>query len=81
MIKLYQLEGCWYCQMVREKLAELGIIYEKIEVPSEREKRKEVFKLSGQYLVPVLHDGDTILSDEDEIIEYLERVYGKRGQR
>lgn len=80
MIKLYQLEGCWYCQMVREKLEELGIIYEKIEVPAEREMRKEVFKASGQYLVPVLHDGDTILSDEDEIIEYLERVYGKGGQ-
>lgn len=80
MIKLYQLEDCWYCRMVREKLAELGIIYEKIEVPAEREMRKAVFEVSGQYLVPVLHDENAILSDEDEIIEYLERVYGKGGQ-
>ena len=80
MIKLYQLEGCWYCQMVREKLQDLGIRYEKIDVPAERGMREEVFKVSGQYLVPVMQDREKILADEEEIIEYLERVYGnKRG--
>lgn len=79
MIKLYQMESCWYCQMVREKLEELGIRYEKIEVPIEREQREEVFKISGQRLVPVIQDRDTVLADEVEIIEYLEKVYGNRG--
>lgn len=79
MIKLYQMESCWYCQMVREKLEELGIRYEKIEVPIEREQREEVFKISGQRLVPVIQDRDTVLTDEVEIIEYLEKVYGNRG--
>lgn len=65
--------------MVREKLEELGIRYEKIEVPIEREQREEVFKISGQRLVPVIQDRDTVLADEVEIIEYLEKVYGNRG--
>lgn len=67
--------------MVREKFKELGISYEKIEVPIERGQREEVFRLSGQYLVPVMQDGDNIVADEMEIIEYLERVYGNRGMK
>ncbi|MDC4225261.1 MAG: glutathione S-transferase N-terminal domain-containing protein [Candidatus Manganitrophus sp.] len=39
---------------------------------------KEVFEVSGQYLVPVLVDGDVVLDDEDEIIAYLEKKYGQQ---
>ena len=76
MIKLYQLTGCPYCGMVQRKLAELGLTYEAVEVPAERPLRKEVFKVSGQYFVPVLIDGDTVLDDENKIIEHLETHYG-----
>jgi glutathione S-transferase len=62
--------------MVQNKLAELGLPYEAVEVPAERPLRKEVFKVSGQYYVPVLVDGNTVLDDENEIIEYLESHYG-----
>jgi len=72
MLKLYRLTGCPYCTMVQEKLAELGLPYEAVEVPADRQLRKEVFKVSGQYFVPVLKDGDKVLDDEDKIIEYLE---------
>lgn len=64
--------------MVRDKLEELGLEYEKIAVPAYRPNRKEVFEVSGQYLVPVLVDGDVILDDEDEIIAYLEKKYGQQ---
>lgn len=64
--------------MVRDKLEELGLEYEKIAVPSYRPNRKEVFEVSGQYLVPVLVDGDVILDDEDEIIAYLDKKYGQQ---
>lgn len=77
-IKLYNLQSCGYCRMVRQKLEELGLEYEKIEVPPYRPNRKEVFEVSGQYLVPVLVDGDIILDDEDEIIAYLEKKYGQQ---
>jgi glutathione S-transferase len=75
-MKLYNLESCPYCVMVREKLDGLGLEYEKIDVPPDRPSRKEVFDVSGQYLVPVLVDGDEVLDDEIEIIAYLEKKYG-----
>ena len=75
MLKLYKLTGCPYCQMVLNKLAELRVPYEAIEVPAERSLRKQVFEVSGQYLVPVLVDGDTVLDDEHDIIEHLETHY------
>ncbi|MDC4206348.1 MAG: glutathione S-transferase N-terminal domain-containing protein [Candidatus Manganitrophus sp.] len=77
-MKLYDLDSCPYCRMVRDKLEELGLEYEKIAVPSYRPNRKEVFEVSGQYLVPVLVDGDVVLDDEDEIIAYLEKKYGQQ---
>ncbi|MCG3116569.1 MAG: glutathione S-transferase N-terminal domain-containing protein [Candidatus Manganitrophus sp. SA1] len=77
-MKLYDLDSCPYCRMVRDKLEELGLEYEKITVPSYRPNRKEVFEVSGQYLVPVLVDGDVVLDDEDEIIAYLEKKYGQQ---
>ena len=75
MLKLYRLTGCPYCGMVQKKLAELRLPYQSIEVPAERHLRKEVFKVSGQNFVPVLVDGDRVLDDENEIIEYLETHY------
>ena len=81
MLKLYQLTGCPYCRMVKNKLAELDLPYEAVEVPAERQLRKEVFKVSGQYYVPVLIDGDTVLDDENEIIEYLESHYSKTKEK
>jgi len=75
MLKLYQVPGCPYCEIVQKKLAELRLPYHAIEVPAERHLREEVFKVSGQRLVPVLIDGDRVLDDENEIIEYLETHY------
>lgn len=77
-MKLYDLDSCPFCRMVRDKLEELGLEYEKIAVPAFRPNRKEVFEASGQYLVPVLVDGDVVLDDEDEIIAYLEKKYGQQ---
>jgi glutathione S-transferase len=69
--------------MVRRKLDDLGLKYEKIDVPAQRQLRTEVIKVSGQPLVPVLVDGDIVLDDEDKIIEYLDSKYGwnKRGDQ
>lgn len=75
MLKLYRVPGCPYCGIVKKKLAELRLPYEAIEVPAEHYRREEVFKVSGQRLVPVLVDGDRVFDDENEIIEYLEIHY------
>lgn len=71
MLKLYNIDGCGYCAMVREVLAKMGLDYEKIDVAWPFSERKEVFEVSGQYTVPVLVDGETVLADEYEIIDHL----------
>lgn len=78
-MKLYSLTGCPYCEMVERRLAELGVEYERIEVPRAREERHEVIRISGQPLVPVLVDGDVVLDDEEKILPYLDEKYGSRG--
>ncbi|MBI1823082.1 MAG: glutathione S-transferase N-terminal domain-containing protein [Nitrospirae bacterium] len=77
-MKLYDLDSCPFCELVRDKLEELNLSYEKIPVPSTRNLRTEVYEVSGQYLVPVLVDGETVLDDEEKIIQYLEKQYGKK---
>jgi len=44
-----------------------------------REKRREVFAASGQYSVPVLVDGSTVLTSTDNILEYLLDKYGDQA--
>lgn len=58
--------------MVRRKLGELNLPYENVVVPDFRPLRKEVFAVSGQYYVPVLKDGDKVLSETHEILAHLE---------
>ena len=74
-MKLYNIDGCGYCAMVRNELTQMGIEYEKIDVPWSHAERKEVYEVSGQTTVPVLVDGDNILADEYEIIDYLKNNY------
>jgi glutathione S-transferase len=74
-MKLYQFENCPYCQRARLALEAKGIEYEKVEVPTDRDDRTELFELSGQYLVPVLVDGDRVVSDSTAIVAYLNEKY------
>jgi mycoredoxin len=69
---LYHVEWCPECDIVRRKLAELRLPYESVVVPDFRPLRKEVFAVSGQYYVPVLKDGDKILTETHEILAHLE---------
>ena len=80
-MKLYQYDGCPYCEMVKDRLDELGLRYEKIDVPIPRFQRQEVFKVSGQWLVPVMVVDGQVLDDEDKILDYLDRHYDARGNR
>ena len=71
-MKLYHTEWCPECEEVRQKLAEQGITYEDETVPDVRSFRKSVYEASGQYYVPVLVDGETVLTETADIIQYLE---------
>jgi len=76
---LYNLETCPECTSIREKLGELELTYICANVNPVREKRREVFAASGQYSVPVLVDGSTVLTSTDNILEYLLDKYGDQA--
>ena len=75
MLRLYNIDNCGYCAMVRRVLDQLNLEYEKVDVPWPHSERKEVFEVSGQYMVPVLVDGDQVLDDEYQIIDHLKQTY------
>jgi len=80
-LTLYNLHGCPYCAIVRLRLGQLGLSYNLREQPANRPDRKEVLAVSGQPTVPVLvisRPGrpDEVLSDENEILRYLDERYG-----
>jgi mycoredoxin len=74
---LYHVDWCPECEVVREKLADLRLTYEDIVVPDFRPMRQQVYDVSGQYYVPVLKDGDTVLSETREILAHLDTHYAK----
>lgn len=75
---LYHVHWCPECEVVRRKLAELQLPYDDIVVPDFRPQRKEVFAVSGQYYVPVLQDGDVVLSETEAILAHLHSKAGSR---
>jgi glutathione S-transferase len=78
-ITLYHVDWCPECDLVREKLADLGVAYEDVVVPDVRAFRKQVHAVSGQYYVPVLKDDSLVLTEIEDILAYLDDRYGKNG--
>jgi len=75
VITFYQAEWCPWCHRVRQVLSELELTYTIVNVPVKREQRTAVKEISGQEAVPVLVDGDRVISDSHEIIHYLRDTY------
>ena len=74
---LYHVAWCPECEVVRRKLAQLHLEFEQVVVPDIRPMRNVVKEVSGQYYVPVLKDGDIVLTETDDILNYLENTYGR----
>lgn len=75
MIKLYQYTECPFCEKVRQKLAQLDLKYEKIEV--DPANKPEVVKNLGG-TVPVIDDDGVVMRESGDIVVYLEKKYGKK---
>jgi mycoredoxin len=69
---LFHVDWCPDCHVVRRKLADLGLTYEAVVVPDSRRMRTQVHEVSGQYYVPVLKDGDLVLTETADILAYLD---------
>ncbi len=80
-ITFYHVRWCPECAVVREKLDELNVSYEDVVVPDLRMFRRQVHEVSGQYYVPVIKDGDLVLTETHEILAYLDERYAKQGTR
>ena len=77
-IVLYQAEWCPYCARVRKKLDDLLLDYRIVSVPMAHSERTVVKQVSGQTSIPVMVDGDVVLDDDDDIIPYLQKTYGRK---
>jgi glutaredoxin 3 len=71
-MKLYQAEWCPFSHCVRAKLTELGIDYETVNVPAATKNRDELEEVVGTRAIPVLVDGERVITDSGEAITYLE---------
>jgi glutathione S-transferase len=76
-LTLYHVAWCHDCAEVRQKLADLHVEYEHVVVPDVRPMRTVVQEVSGQYYVPVLTDGDLVLTETDDILDHLDKTYGQ----
>jgi mycoredoxin len=74
---LYHVAWCPDCEVVRQKLAELHLEFEHVVVPDFRPMRKVVKEVSGQYYVPVLKDENIVLTETEDILDYLDKTYGQ----
>jgi glutathione S-transferase len=76
-LTLYHVRWCPDCAVVRDRLSELNVSYDEVVVPDFRPMRTQVYEVSGQYYVPVLKDGDKVLTETHDILAHLETHYGK----
>ncbi len=74
MLVLYQFQHSAFCLKVRMALRAKKLSFRTVEVTPGIGQIK-IFRLSGQKQLPVLVDGENVISDSSEIIQYLECNY------
>ena len=72
-MKVYSVPYSTNCERIALAAGHKGLELEWIEVPYD--ERSEVERLSGQPLVPVLVDGETVLHDSPAIMLWLDRKF------
>ncbi len=73
-MRLLQFPYSPFAAKLRTILKLKNLACEVVDVPYL--DRAELVKLTGTIYVPVLHDGDTVVSDSARIVEYLEKKGG-----
>jgi glutathione S-transferase len=80
-ITLYRLQACPFCERVVRVLDELELSYRSRFVEPMHSERNAVKRVSGKRSVPAIVDEHTgvTMSESANIVEYLERTYGRSG--
>jgi glutathione S-transferase len=65
------------CGAAARRLNKLGLEYRTERVRRRRKRRPEIVELTKKPYVPVLVDGDEVISDSRRILEYLDWAYGE----
>lgn len=74
-IRIYSTPTCPFCQRAKLFLKERGVVFEDIDVASDRAKAAEMVKISGQRAVPVIVVGSEVVVGFDQA--RLEGVFPK----
>lgn len=69
------------CGAVARRLGKLELSYRTERVPYKRTSRPEIEELTRQRRVPVLVDGDEVVSDSKRIVQYLDWKYGVEEEK
>jgi glutaredoxin len=64
-VRLFIKPYCGWCHEAKDWLDGRGVEYETLDVISDAAARREMFKLSGQTLAPVLEVDGQVLADFD----------------
>jgi glutathione S-transferase len=65
------------CGAAARRLKKLGLEYRTERVRRRRSQRPEIVELTQKPYVPVLIDGDEVISDSRRIVQYLDWRYGE----
>src|SRR5436190_24284464 len=67
------------CGAAARRLRKLGLEYRTERVRRRRANRPEIVELTGMPFVPVLVDGDEVVSDSKRILQFLDWRYAGAG--
>ena len=76
-VRLFIKPYCGWCHEAMDWLADRGVKYETLDVTADPAARKEMLKLSGQTLAPVIEvDGDVLADfDTEELADFWSRLH------
>lgn len=80
-ITIYRLQACPFCERVVRTLTDLDIDYRSRYIEPMHSERNAVKRVAGARTVPAIEDRNTgvTMAESANIVEYLERTYGKSG--
>ncbi len=76
MLTLYCAPWCPKCLWIEDNLRKLRIEYQPVRVEREAKNRQALFKATGQRGIPALVDGDKVILDEWDIVQYAKEIAG-----